>query len=106
MPGDKRMRTDDFGTNPDGHMITLQFQDSISPGIAVGNGVAVTEIGDIRLTRDLPAFLPPKMVGRDGMEALQVLLVQPVERDLVGSAVVFGVHPVTPPAELPVHVVQ
>lgn len=106
MPGNKRMRTDGFGTNPDDHPAVVEFQDSISPGIAVGHRISVTLVRHICLTRDLAMLFPPEEVGRDGRETVQVLLVQSIERDLVGSAVVSCVHPVAPLPELPVHVVK
>ena len=40
VPGDDRMRTDDFSTDPDGHLIVVKFQNGISPGIPVEIGRA------------------------------------------------------------------
>ena len=90
------MRTDDFGTDPDVHLAVVKFQDSLSPRVAVGHRVAVAEIGDVRFPRDLPVFLPSEEVGPDGMEILEVILVQPLERDLIRRPVGRCVDPVEP----------
>ncbi len=106
MPGNEGMRADDLSADPDDHLVALDFQNSLSPGVSVGHRVAVAKIGDIRFTRDLAAFFPAQEVGRDPCHGLQVLPLQPFKRDLVGGAVGFGIDSVAPLQELPVHIVK
>jgi len=106
MPGNDGMRADGLGADPDGHLIALDLQNRLSPGVAVGHRIPVAEIGDVRFTRDLPVLFLAQPVGRDPDQGLEVLLLQPFNRDLVGGAVGFGVDPVAPLQELPVHVVE
>lgn len=106
MSGDDDMQTDGFGTDPDGHLVVVKFQNSFPSSIAVGHRVAVAKIGDVGFTRDLPVFFPPQPVGRDRRYGFQILLAQPLKRDLVRRPVRRCVDPVEPLQELPVHIVK
>jgi len=106
MPRNEGMRADGLRADPDDHLIALDLQNRLSPGVSVGHRVAVAKIGDVRFPRDLPVFLAPEEVGRDRRYGFQVLLVQAIERDLVRRPMGCGVDPVAPLQELPVHVVE
>lgn len=106
MPGNDGMRADDLSADPDGHLIALDLQNRLSPGESVGHRIPVAKIGDVRFTRDLPVLFLAQPVGRDPDQGLEVLLLQAIERDLVGGAVGFGVDPVASLQELPVQVVE
>lgn len=106
MPGNDGMRADGLRADPDDHLIALDLQNRLSPGVSVGHRVAVAKIGDVRFPRDLPVFLAPEQIGRDPGQGLEVLLLQAIERDLVRRPMRCGVDPVAPLQELPVHVVE
>jgi hypothetical protein len=48
VPGDDGMRTDDLSADPDVHLAVVEFQDSISPGVAVGHRIPVAPVRHVR----------------------------------------------------------